>query len=241
MQESISIPAEKTITAVRQTAMDLRKRPRLGETMIYGFLFICAAISILTTVGIVYELSKESLSFFTRQLWEDVNKPLATEVGARETTLELSSGGQSLNPGDLVRLGDEVVEVLSLKGDSMQVLRGVQETLPAVHTAGTDLFVSNKVTLVEFLTKTKWNPQIGQFGIWPLLNATLMTSLTAMVVALPVGLSTAIYLSEYASERARKTLKPMLEVLAGIPTVVYGYFALTFMTPLLRSILVRTR
>ena len=79
--------------------------------------------------------------------------------------------------------------------------------------------------------------QIGEFGIWPLVNATLMTSATAMIVALPLGLSVAIYLSEYASERTRKILKPVLEVLAGIPTVVYGYFALTFMTPLLRAIL----
>jgi phosphate transport system permease protein len=69
-----------------------------------------------------------------------------------------------------------------------------------------------------------------------LVNATLMTSATAMVVALPLGLSVAIYLSEYASDQARKILKPILEVLAGIPTVVYGYFALTFMTPLLRSL-----
>jgi phosphate transport system permease protein len=236
MQESVSISVEKAMPTVRQKGMDLSKRPRLGEAIIYGFLFVCAAISILTTVGIVYELSKESLSFFTRQLWEDVNKPLAVEVEARATTLELTSGGRSMEAGDLVRIGDEVVEVLSVNGDSLVVSRGAQDTLPAVHPAGTDLFLSNKVTLLEFLTKTKWNPQIGQFGIWPLLNATLMTSLTAMVVALPVGLSTAIYLSEYASERARKLLKPTLEVLAGIPTVVYGYFALTFMTPLLRSI-----
>lgn len=236
MQESVSIATEKAIPAMRQAAMDLRKRPRVGEAVIYGFLFICAAISILTTVGIVYELSKESLNFFTRQLWEDANKPLAAAVDTRGTTLELSSGGQSLDPGDVVRLGGEIVEVLSLEGDRALVMRGAQETVPAPHPAGTDLFVSNKVSLIEFLTKTKWNPQIGQFGIWPLLNATLMTSLAAMVVALPLGLGTAIYLSEYASQRARTVLKPTLEVLAGIPTVVYGYFALTFMTPLLRSI-----
>ena len=63
-----------------------------------------------------------------------------------------------------------------------------------------------------------------------------MTSAIAMLVALPLGLATAVYLSEYASDRARSILKPILEVLAGIPTVVYGYFALTFMTPLLRAI-----
>ncbi len=97
-------------------------------------------------------------------------------------------------------------------------------------------FGSGQVDLIEFFTTTQWQPTIGNFGILPLLNATLMTSLAAMLVALPLGLAVAIYLSEYASPRARSILKPVLEVLAGIPTVVYGYFALTFMTPLLRSI-----
>lgn len=93
-----------------------------------------------------------------------------------------------------------------------------------------------EVTVLEFFTSTKWNPIIGDFGIFPLINATLLTSAIAMIVALPLGLMIAIYLSEYASPRARGTLKPILEVLAGIPTVVYGYFALTFMTVLLRNI-----
>jgi phosphate transport system permease protein len=93
-----------------------------------------------------------------------------------------------------------------------------------------------EVTLADFVTKVKWQPAIGEFGIWPLVFATLVTSVIAMLVALPIGLMIAIYLSEYASARTRNILKPVLEVLAGIPTVVYGYFALTFMTPLLRSI-----
>lgn len=97
-------------------------------------------------------------------------------------------------------------------------------------------FALDEVTLVEFFTGTVWQPQIGRFGVLPLLSATLMVSLIGMFVALPLGLATAIYLSEYASVRARNTIKPILEVLAGIPTVVYGYFALTFMTPFLRSI-----
>jgi phosphate transport system permease protein len=77
---------------------------------------------------------------------------------------------------------------------------------------------------------------IGKFGFLPLLNATIVTSLIAMLLAIPVGLFVAIYLSEYAKEKTRRILKPVLELLAGIPTIVYGYFALTFMTPLLRSI-----
>jgi phosphate transport system permease protein len=70
----------------------------------------------------------------------------------------------------------------------------------------------------------------------PLLTATLVTSFIGMLIATPTGLGAAVYLSEYASERTRKIIKPMIEVLAGVPTVVYGYFALTFVTPLLRSI-----
>lgn len=138
----------------------LAKKPRFRESIIQALLFLCGAISILTTLGIVYELGKESWLFFG----------------------------------------------------------------------------SPDVNIVEFLTGTRWQPQLLEFGIWPLVTATLMTSAIAMLVALPLGLGTAIYLSEYASERARSILKPILEVLAGIPTVVYGYFALTFMTPLLRAI-----
>lgn len=93
-----------------------------------------------------------------------------------------------------------------------------------------------EVSLVEFLTGTDWQPTIGEFGILPLLNATLVTSAVAMAVALPLGLGVALYLSEYAPENIRETLKPILEVLAGVPTVVYGYFALTVVTPFLRSI-----
>jgi len=151
---------ESVVSPPWGTQVDLHKRRRPLETVIQGFLFFCGAVSILTTIGIVFVLGKESLLFFG----------------------------------------------------------------------------SGEVNLVEFFTGTEWQPAIGKFGILPLLNATLMTSLAAMLIALPFGLGIAIYLSEYASPRARSILKPILELLAGIPTVVYGYFALTFMTPLLRSI-----
>ena len=143
--------------------MDLRRKPRVGESIIQGFLFLCGAISVLTTLGIVYILGRESVLFFA---------------------------------------GEEV-------------------------------------NLLKFFGGTEWQPAIGRFGIWPLVTATLMASLIAMTVALPIGLCVAIYLSEYAPDRTRSILKPVLEILAGIPTVVYGYFALTFMTPLLRGILGR--
>lgn len=138
----------------------LRKKPRIGENLIQAVLLICGIISVLTTIGIVFELGKESLLFFTM-------------------------------PG---------------------------------------------VTLKGFLTGTSWQPAIGDFGILPLLTSTLITTFFAMLIALPLGLGAAIFLSEYASPKSRKTLKPALEVLAGIPTVVYGYFALTVMTPFLRAL-----
>jgi phosphate transport system permease protein len=240
MQNKVAVstasPIARATAQTTQAPIDLRRRPRVTESLIQGFLFLCGAISILTTIGIVYELSKESLSFFTRQLWEDTNKQLAIDVSAEAAVLGVSEGGKALRPEQVLRIGDEVMRILAIEGDTLTVERGVQGTRAATHSAGNDLFLSNRVSLIEFFTKTKWNPQIGEFGIWPLVNATLMTSLTAMVVALPLGLSVAIYLSEYASDRARTVLKPILEILAGVPTVVYGYFALTFMTPLLRSI-----
>jgi phosphate transport system permease protein len=151
----VSEPAIRQADLIRP---DLGKRPRTGETVIQIVLLICGAISILTTLGIVYVLGREAWLFFG----------------------------------------------------------------------------SPDVDLVEFLTSIRWQPSIGHFGVLPLVNATLMTSFFAMLIALPFGLMAAIFLSEYAGARTRSILKPILEVLAGVPTVVYGYFALTFMTPLLK-------
>lgn len=95
------------------------------------------------------------------------------------------------------------------------------------------------VPFIDFFTGTKLKP-LGEnavFGVLPLLTGTIISSAIAMLVAIPIGLMTAIFLSEYASEKVRKVLKPLLEILAGIPTIVYGFFAFTFVTPLLRSII----
>lgn len=94
-----------------------------------------------------------------------------------------------------------------------------------------------EVSFIEFFTGTILKPlgQNAQFGVLPLIAGTLISSVIAMIVAIPIGLMTAIYLSEYASDKVRRVLKPILEILAGIPTIVYGFFALTFVTPLLRS------
>lgn len=137
-----------------------RRRSRPTETAIRAILLVCGSVSVAITVGILYELGKESLLFF------------------RE----------------------------------------------------------DDVSLVEFFATTVWQPQAGGFGIWPLVLGTMLIAVIAMAVAGPLGLAAAIYLSEYASPRVRGFFKPVLEILVGIPTVVYGFFALTFVTPLLRAI-----
>jgi phosphate transport system permease protein len=150
----------EAMTQATDAPPDLRRRQSWGERLIEASLLACGAVSILTTVGIVVVLGRETLLFFQYE----------------------------------------------------------------------------GVTLGKFFGSTQWQPSIGAFGIWPLISATLMTTFIGMLVALPLGLGVAIYLSEYASARARGILKPTMEVLAGVPTVVYGYFALTMITPMLRGI-----
>lgn len=95
-----------------------------------------------------------------------------------------------------------------------------------------------EVSIREFFTTTEWAPLFAEpsFGVLPLMTATLTTTFVALCVALPLGLGSAIYLSEYASPRLRSVVKPSLEVLAGIPTVVFGFFALTFLTPVIQDV-----
>ncbi|MEA1904250.1 MAG: phosphate ABC transporter permease subunit PstC [Actinomycetota bacterium] len=145
---------------VSRNKFDLTGRRRPVERLILVTLAVCGAISIATTVGILYELGKESLLFFQ----------------------------------------------------------------------------DPEVSIVDFFTKTLWQPQAGSFGIWPLILGTMIITVIALVVAIPIGLASAIYLAEYASPRVRGFFKPALEVLVGIPTVVFGFFAITFVTPILRSI-----
>lgn len=94
------------------------------------------------------------------------------------------------------------------------------------------------VSIKQFLFDTQWTPLFTQkhYGIWPLLGGTFLTTIIAIAVAVPIGLISAVYLSEYASVRVRQIVKPLLEILAAVPTVVYGYFALLFITPLLKQV-----
>jgi phosphate transport system permease protein len=222
-----------------ESKTDLRRRMRLGEAIIQALLFLSGFVSIFITIGIVYELGKESMLFFTKLQWENSNKTLAAGVGPDTTEFLLSEGGSAIAEDTLIRFGTtgtETMRVISVAGNTILVERGVNGTEPQSHNSGIALYTGTRVTLLEFFTGTEWQPQIEKFGILPLVNSTLITTLIAMLVAIPLGIGVAIYLSEYASTRVRNTLKPILEVLAGIPTIVYGYFALTFMTPLLRAI-----
>ena len=129
--------------------------------------------------------------------------------------------------------------------DVVKVLLGVCALISVATTVGivVALFLPafeffGEVSVVDFFTGTEWAPlfEPARFGVLPLISGTLLVTSIASLVAMPLGLGAAIYLSEYAGPRTRGFLKPALEVLAGIPTIVFGYFALTFMTPLLRDL-----
>jgi phosphate transport system permease protein len=95
-----------------------------------------------------------------------------------------------------------------------------------------------EVSIIEFLTSRQWSPlfEDAHYGILPLISGTLTTSFVALIIAIPIGTIAAIYLSEFASHKTRETVKPILELLVGVPTVVFGYFALLFVTPLLQKL-----
>jgi len=133
------------------------------------------------------------------------------------------------------RIGETIIQALLFLSGFVSIFT----TIGILYELGKEallFFQMPEVSILQSLTSTQWQPHTGNFGIWPLVTATLMTTVLAMSIAIPLGLAVAIYLSEYATPKARSILKPILEVLAGIPTIVYGYFALMFMTPLLRSV-----
>ncbi|MBI3162506.1 MAG: phosphate ABC transporter permease subunit PstC [Chloroflexi bacterium] len=131
------------------------------------------------------------------------------------------------------RPGEALVQALLFLAGILSIF----VTIAIVYELGKEamlFFNDPDVTFAKFFSMTRWQPGIGQYGIIALVSATLVTSAIAILIALPLGLFSAIFLSEYASLRARSVLKPILEILAGIPTVVYGYFALLFVTPILK-------
>jgi phosphate transport system permease protein len=142
------------------------------------------------------------------------------------TTAELASSLCRTSP----RWGERIVEGFLFLAAVLTVLTTIGILISLEE--GTREFLS-EIPLREFLTGTEWTPLFanGAYGVLPILSATLVITGIAILLAMPLGLGAALYLSEYAGQRARKILKPVLEVLAGIPTVVYGFFAISFVTP----------
>lgn len=166
----------------------------------------------------------------------EVAAEIVNDMQPDDLTVEVHEGfGKLFTVGQDIKIGAEVLRIVDIDGDILAVERGIEGSV-VPHAAESAIEAEDRPTVVEFLTSTVWQPVSGQFGILPLLTATLLTSFVAMCVAVPLGMSTAIYLAEYATPRVRGTVKPILEILAGVPTVVYGFFALTFITPALKSV-----
>ena len=156
------------------------------------------------------------------------------------STTKTTGAGVSLRRSQ-PRHGERVIEAVLFLAALVTVLTTIG-ILVAITGPTVEFFREPVVSLWDFLTGTEWTVLFSEaqreFGVLPLVTASLVTTVIALIVAIPVGLGAAIYLAEYATPRARRVLKPILEVLAGIPTVVYGFFALTFVAPqLLRPLL----
>lgn len=143
-------------------------------------------------------------------------------------------GGSSILRRARPRYGERVIESLLVAAAGVSVLTTVGIVIALlIPTIG----FFREIPIQDFLFGTVWTPLFanGEFGVLPLVSATLVITVIALAIAVPLGLGAAAYLSEFASLRARRVFKPVLELLAGVPTVVYGFFALTFVTPLLRD------
>jgi phosphate transport system permease protein len=195
-----------------------RRRSKQIEWVVRSICFVFAAISILTTLGIVLTLIFETFEFFhdpffRQSLWVEQLPSLLPNASAAQ----------------LETIADRVMDA------DPEALNTLAQDL--------DIRIPGQVAgffyaLRQFLTDTRWTPlfQNADFGIFVLISATLLTSTIAIAVAVPIGLLIAIFLSEYASPNTRQVLKPILEILAGIPSVVFGYFALLTVTPFLQEL-----
>jgi phosphate transport system permease protein len=164
-------------------------------------------------------------------MMSDAPVRVTNELGTDGTEIVVGEGyGGQFSAGQIIHLDQETLRISAVEGDTLTVERGIEGTLPRNHEADGVIEVERKPTLLTYLTGTRWQPTTGDFGVLPLVTATLVTTFFAIIVALPTGLAAAIYLSEYASPRVRNTLNPILELLVGVPTVVYGFFALQFVT-----------
>lgn len=181
----------------------------LREWVIKSLLVTCSALSVFVTFAIILVLFTEATRFFQSDNVYCDNLCLVDGVETECKTFVATSTKETAG------------------------------TMLACPHCGTEHEMPAAVTLVDFLTTARWEPLYGpekKFGVWALITGTLLVSVIAMALALPLGLITAIYLSEYAHPKVRSIIKPTLEILAGIPTVVYGFFALTVITPTLQQL-----
>jgi len=145
-----------------------------------------------------------------------------------------AAGGSHPLRQSRVRIGEKSIETILVAAALISIAVTIGIVVALVGPTA-DFFT--KVSFVEFLTGTSWTPLFAQkeYGVLPLVVATIEVTTIAMLIAIPLGLGSAIYLSEYAHSSVRKTLKPILELLAGVPTVVYGFIALQMINPILRD------
>ena len=208
----------------------IQENPQVGQFISY---YLQNATEVIVEVG--YFPASDDALLTAQQTLQDI---LGVDVLETVDPLTVNGAIDTAGSSTVAPLTMRIAEEFESEGYNprLTVERGANGTDVIPHRAGIQVELDDRPTLIEFFTNDTWIPSQGEFGVLPLLNATLMVSLIAMLVALPLGLGAAIYLSEYASPGVRGTLKPILEILAGIPTVVYGFFAVTFMTPLLQSI-----
>ena len=162
------------------------------------------------------------------------------KVSIQDSTHQSYSIQKMIEEKKKKRNASQVLEKLMPKVLLVTAILSVLTTLGILLTLIVETFTFfEKVSIIEYITAKKWYPfsDPGSFGILPLIAGTVKVTLIAGIVAVPIGLASAIYLSEYATDTTRRIIKPILEVLAGIPTIVYGFFALTFVTPVLREII----
>ncbi len=154
-----------------------------------------------------------------------------------KTGRDLPAAGSA--PGSLrrgrLRIGEKTIEAGLVVAALVSILTTAGIVFALV---GPTIDFFSKVSVVEFLTGTSWTPLFDDknYGVLPLLVATIEVTLIALIIAIPLGLGSATYLSEYANDRVRRLLKPILELLAGVPTVVYGFIALQMLNPFLRAV-----
>lgn len=158
------------------------------------------------------------------------NEAMSSSTALRKSTATSTVAARSIRGSSENRMSERIIRFLLL----LCALISVVTTFAIVFVLFEETFrFFTQVSLVDFFTGTEWTPLFNppSFGVLPLVAGTLQIAFFAVLVAVPIGLASAIYLSMYAPDRIRNVVKPLLEILAGIPTVVYGYFALTFVSP----------